>query len=295
MIPLPARLIAAALLALPVAAPAHRAWLLPSATTVSGTDSWVTVDAAVSNDLFFFDHQPMRLETIRVWAPDGSAGAIQNGATGRYRATFDVRLDRPGTWKIGTIGTTVTGSVKIDGVERRVGGRGGPPGGGPGGPGAPAGGMTPPGPPRLPPIALADIPAGATEIKLAEISTRNEIFVTAGAPTTIVFKPAGQGLEMEPLTHPDELVAGEAAGFRFLIDGRPAPGLSVTVIPGGKRYRDDEGAVALKTGADGVVKVNWPTAGLYWLNATASDARPREPRASERRMSYAATLEVLTP
>lgn len=293
MMPLHARLLAAAaMLALPAAAPAHRQWLLPSATIVSGTDSWVTVDAAVSNDLFFFDHQPMRLETIKVWAPDGSAGAIQNGATGRYRATFDVRLDRAGTWKIGTIGTNVTGSVRIDGVERRVGGRGGPPGGGFG---APAAGMAPPGPPRLPPIALADIPAGATDLKLAENSTRNEIFVTAGAPTAIVFKPTGKGLEMEPLTHPDELVAGETASFRFLIDGQPAPGLSVTVIPGGKRYRNDEGAVALKTGADGVVKVDWPTAGLYWLNATASDTHPSEPRATERRMSYAATLEVLTP
>jgi hypothetical protein len=37
---------------LAVPAQAHRAWLLPSATVLSGTDAWVTVDAAISNDLF---------------------------------------------------------------------------------------------------------------------------------------------------------------------------------------------------------------------------------------------------
>src|SRR3546814_18506893 len=37
--------------ALPFGASAHRAWLLPSSTVVSGDDVWVTVDAGVSNDL----------------------------------------------------------------------------------------------------------------------------------------------------------------------------------------------------------------------------------------------------
>jgi hypothetical protein len=67
------------------------------------------------------------------------------------------------------------------------------------------------------------------------------------------------------------------------------------VIPGGKRYRDAEGAQELVAGPDGVVTVNWPTAGMYWLNATATDAKPTTPRATERRMSYTTTLEVLTP
>jgi len=132
-------------------------------------------------------------------------------------------------------------------------------------------------------------------VKVTESLSRNEIFVTAGEPTTTVFKPTGKGLEFAPVTHPDELVAGEPARFRFLIDGKPAPGLKVTVIPGGKRYRNAEGAVELTTGNDGVVTVNWPNAGMYWLNATATDARVSNPRATERRMSYTTTLEVMTP
>jgi hypothetical protein len=237
----------------------------------------VTVDAAISNDLFFFDHQPLRLDGVKVWQPDGSEGVLQNGATGRYRSVFDVRLDKPGTWKIGTQMTAVMGSFKVDGVEKRLGRRGPPQ------PGAPA------------PLTVADIPANATDVKLAETSTRNEIFVTAGAPTTTVFRPTGKGLEFAPVTHPDELVAGETATFRFLVDGKPAPGLKVTIIPGGKRYRNDEGARELSTGADGVLSVTWPAAGMYWLNATLTDAKATTPRATERRMSYVTTLEVLTP
>ncbi len=278
MTPLVARLIAAAaLVSVPAALSAHRMWMLPSGTVFSDTSSWVTVDAAVSNDLFFFDHQPLRLDGVKVWQPDGSEGVLQNGATGRYRSVFDVRLDKPGTWKIGTQMNAVMGSFKVDGVEKRLGRRGPPQ------PGAPA------------PLTVADIPANATDVKIAETSTRNEIFVTAGAPTTTVFKPTGKGLEFAPVTHPDELVAGETATFRFLVDGKPAPGLKVTIIPGGKRYRNDEGARELSTGADGVLSVTWPAAGMYWLNATLTDAKATTPRATERRMSYVTTLEVLTP
>ena len=278
MTPLVARLIAAAaLVSVPAALSAHRMWMLPSGTVFSDTSSWVTVDAAVSNDLFFFDHQPLRLDGVKVWQPDGSEGVLQNGATGRYRSVFDVRLDKPGTWKIGTQMTAVMGSFKVDGVEKRLGRRGPPQ------PGAPA------------PLTVADIPANATDVKLAETSTRNEIFVTAGAPTTTVFRPTGKGLEFAPVTHPDELVAGETATFRFLVDGKPAPGLKVTIIPGGKRYRNDEGARELSTGTDGVLSITWPAAGMYWLNATLTDAKATTPRATERRMSYVTTLEVLTP
>ena len=63
----------AAALALPGAASAHRAWFLPAATSFSGEDPWVTVDAAISNDLFFADHFPMQLAQVKITAPDGTA------------------------------------------------------------------------------------------------------------------------------------------------------------------------------------------------------------------------------
>lgn len=284
-------LAAAALLSLASAAAAHRQWLVPSATIFSGTDSGVTVDAASSNDLFFADHRPMPLGGMKAWAPDGSEASIDNPSTGRYRSTFDVKLDKPGTWKIGTVNTMIAGTFKLNGEERRVGGR--PGGGGPGGPAMGPGG--PGAAPRTPPVSVAEIPAEATDVKLTEMISRNEIYVTADAPTTAIFKPSGRGLELAPITHPDELVAGEPASFRFLIDGKPAGGLKVTVVPGGKRYRNDDGARDFTTAADGVAKIDWPAAGLYWINATVTDDKPAEARASQRRLSYTTTVEVLLP
>lgn len=270
-------LAAAAILSLPVSASAHRQWLLPSGTTFSGEDPWVSVDAAVSNDLFFPDHVAGRLESIKVWQPDGTEGKIQNGSTGRYRSVFDVRLEKPGTWKIGTENSAVMGSFKVDGVEKRLGRRGPPQ------PGAPA------------PLTVADIPANATDVKVTEVIGRNEVYVTRGEPTLTVFKPTGKGLELSPITHPDDLVAGEPTKFRFLVDGKPVAGLNVTVIPGGKRYRDAEGGFEVTSDKDGVVTINWPTAGMYWLSGDLKDNHPSTPKATERRLSYTTTLEVMAP
>jgi len=279
------KLIAAAtLIAIATPGLAHRGWLLPSATIFSGTDDWVTVDAAASNDLFFPDHRPMQLDGVKVWAPDGTEGKIQHPTTGQVRSTFDVQLNKPGTWKIGTAQSGVQGSFKVDGVDYRLGGRRGPP---------PAAGAAQSGPRFV--NSIDEIPANATEVQLTESGSRNEIFATTGEPTKTVFQPTGKGLEMEPLTHPSELVKGEPARFRFLVDGKPASALKVDILPGGKRYRDGDGAIAVTTGADGVAVVNFPEAGMFWLNTTLADNKPATPKATARRLSYTATLEVMAP
>ena len=292
--------LATALLLAAAPAVAEKNWILPSATIFSGAEGWVSVDAANSGDLFFADHRPGNLDQIKVWAPDGSPSRIQNGTTLRRRAVFDVQLDKPGTWKIGTQTAMVMGSFKINGEERRVGGRPMPRPATAAAAGAPAGANAGPAPAAMPsppprPLTVADIPAEATDVKLTQVSGRNEIFVTLGEPTRTVLATTGQGLEFDPVTHPDELVTGETARFRFLVDGKPAANLHVTIVAGGTRYRNSEEAMDLTTGADGMIQVKWPAAGLYWLGATLTDGKPTEPRATERRLSYSATLEVLTP
>ena len=123
--------------------------------------------------------------------------------------------------------------------------------------------------------------------------------MTVGEPTTTLFKPTGKGIELVPVTHPNDLIAGEAATFQFLLDGKPAAGLPVTLIPGGIRYRDQLGQVDLKTGADGKVEINWAEPGLYWLNVTTPQTERAEgapePATPQRRASYVTTLEVLAP
>lgn len=263
----------AALAAVP--ASAHRQWMMPSSTVVSGDDVWVTVDAAVSNDLFYFEHQPMRLDAMKAWAPDGTEAAIENKSTGRYRSTFDVHLTQKGTWRIASVADMLMGSYDLNGKTERL----------------PRGTTT---------ANLAErVPAGATNVKTAEANNRNEIFVTVGEPTTTLFKPVGKGIELVPVTHPNDLIAGETATFQFLFDGKPTAGLPVTVIHGGIRYRDQLGQMDLTTGADGKVEVTWAEPGMYWLNVTTPQVEGEEGEGASpplaRRASYVTTLEVLAP
>lgn len=277
---------AAVAIAIPATVQAHRQWMLPSMTVVSGEgqDMWVTVDAAVSNDLFYFEHQPLRAD-VSLLLPDGSAGQVQNKAVGRYRQTFDVQIGQRGTYKIFYASENVMGSYKLNGEEKRL--------------------------PRGTTAAnLAQaIPAGATDVRTSESSSRNEIFVTAGEPTTTVFKPTGKGIELVPVTHPTDLVLDEDATFQFLLDGKPAAGFPVTVIPGGIRYRDQLKQQDLKTGADGKVTIKWSDPGMTWINVTTPRPAGEEaegpgaggagagPRVmpTGRRASYVTTVEVMAP
>ncbi|WP_454883810.1 DUF4198 domain-containing protein [Sphingomonas oryzagri] len=282
------------------AALADHPFILPSSTSLAGDDNVVTFDAAGSDHVFFFDHRPIPLTSISVTRPDGSASGPYNGLQGRFRSVFDLKLDLQGTWKVSSQQIMITGTFRQNGEERRVApARGGRPGGEPGrvpprtASNPPSGAAS--GPRRQPPVPFEDLPADATEVHLIEQVNRVETFVTQGAPTTIALKPIGRGLELDPVTHPNGVVAGETARFRFLVDGKPAGGLKVSVAPGGDRYRDDVGEMTLTTDSDGVVEVRWPAAGMYWLGAEAEDNKPSEKRAESRHMNYAATFEVMTP
>ena len=287
---LPAALILMA--ALPASLHAHRQWMLPSSTVLSGNDAWVTVDAAVSNELFYFDHVPMRLANLSITGPNGSAVKAENPATGKYRSTFDIHLAGPGTYKIAMVSNTVFASWQESGQQKNWRGNAAD--------------------------FAAQIPAGATDLQSSKMNSRIEAFVTAGKPSTKALEPSGVGLELVPVTHPNDLFAGESATFQLLLDGKPAAGLEVTIIPGGIRYRDQLHEIKTRTAADGKFTVAFKDPGMYWLNATTAPARaegpapagPRPPVSAAartggpgaggpmrmpagNRASYTATLEVL--
>src|SRR5690606_15813567 len=111
--------------------------------------------------------------------------------------------------------------------------------------------------------------------------------------TDTALKPANVGLELIPVTHPNDLYAGETSRFRFLLDGQPAANLAVVVQPGGTRYRNEQQEQQLKTDANGELSVAWPAAGMYWLEATLQDQKTSVKQAKQRRLSYVATFEVL--
>lgn len=263
---------AALLMFLSFSVQAHRAWLLPSSTVLSSDDAWVTVDAAVSNDIFHADHAPMRTEGLVITAPDGKNIEAQNTNTGKFRSTFDVQLAQKGTYKIAIASGGIMARWETEAGERRM---------------WPARGEK-----ANPADFEKMVPKKAKNLEVAEFSRRMETFVTSGSPTDTLFKPTKKGLELVPVTHPNDLFAGETATFTFLIDGKPAAGVKITVISGGMRYRNAQNAIELETDKKGTVNITWPNAGMYWLSANYRDEKAKKP-ATARTGSYAATFEVL--
>lgn len=240
-------LAAAAVLALPAAVHAHRSWLLPSGTIYSGQQPWVSVDAAVSNDIFYYEHNAAGLDNLVVIGPDGQPMQAENQAKGRYRSMFDVKLTQLGTYRIALVNEGVTASFKVGTETKRLRGTA---------------------------ESLAkEIPANAEDLRVSQAQNRVETFVTSGKPTTDALKPTGRGIELVPVTHPNDLVEGDTATFRFLDNGKPAAGYAATVILAGLRYRSELGEMRMTTDDKGEVKVKWPAAGMYWVNV----APPRAP------------------
>ncbi|RZJ05380.1 MAG: DUF4198 domain-containing protein [Brevundimonas sp.] len=231
---------ALAAFALPMSAQAHRAWLAPTSTVLSGTDAWVGFDGGQSNGVFIADHAAMRLDGLTITAPDGSSAQAENTMVGKYRSTFDLHLTQTGTYRIANVSGGVMVSYKQGGEAKRWRG-------------AEA-------------DMAANIPADATEVVATRSNSRTETFVTLGEPSAIT--PTGQGIELVPVTHPNDLAAGEAATFKLVRDGRPAADLEVTIARGGTRYRDNPEEMTVRTGADGSFTVTWPEPGLYWMNAS---------------------------
>lgn len=278
-------LVLALCVGLPLSAQAHRAWLLPSATILSGgEDLWVTVDAAVSNDLFYFEHQPMRIANIgtrpettgarggpgaqlSITAPDGTAIEAQNGSTGRYRSTFDVPLKQKGTYKLALINEGVFASYKEGGQVKRWRGSA--------------------------ENFAREVPQNAEGLQASFLQNRIETFVTSGKPTKETLKITGSGLELAPITHPNDMTAGSEAGFQLMLDGKPASNVKISVVPGGNRYRDKLGEINLTTDANGKFTVKWPEPGMYWMEAVVRDEAAPSKEVKQRRAGYIATFEVL--
>lgn len=260
------KLILTAALALPLAAQAHTAWLLPSATVLP-VKAWVTVDAGISTDAFIANHNPLRLDTLVITAPDGSTAQPENALTGKFRSTFDVNLALPGTYRLTVLNSGLNASYELNGERKRWRGK--------------AENLT------------KEIPAEATKLEVGETLGRVETFVTDGPKSLDALKPTGKGLELLPVTHPTDLFVGETATFKLLIDGAPAAAQKVSVVRGGMRYRNQQNEIETTTDASGAFSITWPETGPWLLSASSTDGKVSTKPATQRRLSYTASFEVL--
>jgi uncharacterized GH25 family protein len=263
---------AAVMLTLPMAAHAHRTFLLPSTTLADKAGAVVTFDAAATEELFAPEH-PVELANVSVDGPNGTHPQVENIWKGKQRNSFELKLPEAGSYRVAVVNDGLSAMYKVDGQMKRWRGDAA--------------------------TFAKEVPANAQDLNVFRMQGRDETFVRAGNDGgKIEWKSSGAGIEMTPLTSPTELYAGDTTRLRFTLNGKPATDLTITVIRGGNRYRDKLGEITLKPDSDGKVSIKWPDAGMYWIGA--STARPPQGTTGTRdkplvRASYSATLEVLQP
>jgi uncharacterized GH25 family protein len=246
-----------------LSAQAHNAWLLPSSTVLS-SPQFVTFDATVSEDFFYFTHRPLATDTLTITAPDGRNLVPANVVKGELRTTFDLKLEKNGTYTLDIPRSGLRASWKVDGKPKRFMGSA---------------------------EAFAkEVPVAAQDLQVVESVTHVVTFVTVGAPTVV--KPTNHGLELVPITHPNDLIVGEPAEFQFMVDGKSASDVKVEVVSGQSRYRNALGETKYTSDKQGKVKITWSQPGMYYLNAELKDDKVSAKQAKERSLSYGVTLEV---
>jgi len=262
----------AAIALIPISAHAHRSWLLPSSSHVDGKEPWVTVDAAVSENLFDFDANMLKLDGLVVTGPDGAPAQAENVFSGKLRSVFDVKLAKPGTYKIALVNESISASYKLNGETKRWRG--------------------------AVDAFPKEVPQNSEELKSTLMHSRLETFVSTGKPNDAAFKPSGVGIELVPVSHPTELLSGQKSTFRILLDGQPAANMPVSAMPGGVRYRGVLKEIRVVADAKGQFSITWPDAGMYWITAShpaRAETQPGQPAPPPppRRVSYGGTVEVL--
>lgn len=245
---------------------AHRQWILPSTTVLSGEDQWISVEAAISNNLYFPNHHAIPLAATEAISPSGKKLELQNASQGKIRSSFELLLEEQGTYRIFSGRGTMMALWEENGERKRKRG-------------------------TEDEFAAMDL-ASMENLSLRDFSSRVETIVTCGEPTSV--KPSGHGLEFEFIDHPNDLFSGETTHWRILLNGKPAPDQKFTIVKGDDRFRDTEGSIEVISDADGMIEIDWPEPGRYWINGSAKiEGGELQGVPVERGSSYTLTVEVL--
>ncbi len=249
------------------AALAHNVWIRPSSTQLSGDKDYITIDGAAADFPFDVNHRGRPADGLHAYDPSGKEIEKENLMVGKLRTSYDALLNRHGTYRF-TDGLEYIQFYYPDEKGESVRWRG------------------------TPEKYQQENPmADKKREKYKQYSLNVETFATLGEPTDTVIKPDDKGLDVEYLTHPNELYAGESGKFRVLYDGKPLADARVRYAKDGLRYRE-HGFTELKSDKDGNFTIDWPGPGMYWLSVeyeTTSDLAKDAPLTHE----YIAGLEVL--
>jgi uncharacterized GH25 family protein len=214
------------------AALAHQPYLRPNVFDATGRDH-VTVEASFTEEVFASE-VVMRSDFFHIVGPNGDT-PISAVTYLRDVAVFEAGTPVDGTYRLSSgprQGRTAQMYRAADGSWKMVGEEDGPP------------------------------PADAALVDVQSLTVA-DVYVTRGAPSAEALRPSGQGLELIPITHPSDIIAGEDAVFQLLLNGQPLPDAPVTVFREAGRWDGRKVEADLVTGADGRFTLKTSDAGAY--------------------------------
>lgn len=223
---------------------AHPLWMLPSEFSLSTDEGhWITVDATASHGVFSFD-KGLSLNNVTIYRPGGEPQRMGPYFKGERRSVFDLQLNDQGTYKIElkTPERYFTNFV-VGGrdTQRRIFAN--------------------------KQEAQSQLPDEAREVTTTAVQNISVFYVSQKAPTRHVLEVTGQGFEMDAVTHPSDIVVGEAAEFRFTFDGEPLADIAVEVVPHGTAFRSSRLQTDLVTDTDGRITFTPELSGPHLLSA----------------------------
>lgn len=250
-------------------AQAHPRWVLPSHFTVSkeGGD-WLTFDVTASHGTFVFD-KPAGSEQAFVIMPDGRSERPNFVVRGKRRSMFDFYFVEEGTHKVAInnqpsyytqykAGRRDTVKwAKANKIER-----------------------------------ISVLPPKVRDVVTRLSYTRAESYVTVGMPTDKALEIEGKLLELKPITHPSDIVEGEAVSFQFYFNGTPQQGVTAEITREGTLYRNHQDQIDVVSDSKGKIIFTPESAGRYLMKANYKGDLENDPFADKVSVNVHLTFET---
>lgn len=139
------------------------------------------------------------------------------------------------------------------------------------------------------------IPAGAKVISDFQSRTLAETYVTAGNPDRAALAPHNQGIELVPVTHPNDLYVGEAFEFIAQYDGAPLASQKIEITEAVWSSDRTPQVVTVTTDAKGHGRFPLTSAGSWIALTRHRTAAPAGATVAEYSNSYTLSFRVLNP
>ncbi|HDM8127467.1 DUF4198 domain-containing protein [Vibrio harveyi] len=256
-------------LAAATTAQAHPRWVLPSHFTVSkeGGD-WLTFDVTASHGTFVFD-KPAGSDQAFVIMPDGRSERPNFVVRGKRRSMFDFYFEEEGTHKVAINNQPSYYTQYKAGRRDTV---------------------------KWARASKADrasvIPEKARDVVTQLSYTRAESYVTVGMPTEKALEIEGKLLEMKPITHPSDIIEGEAVTFQFFFNGEPQQGVTAEITREGTLYRNHQEQMDVVSDKEGKITFTPEVAGRYLMKANYKGELKNDPLADKASVNVHLTFET---